>query len=1099
MRSFRISVDLLHNDLLQIAFTCCLAAAVFCPNLNAQAVAIAEVDGHVVDPSSQAVVGAQVRMTEIDKQQVRATVTDAQGRYALPNLPVGNYILDVTAQGFKSYRQTGIVLQVANNIEANVTMQIGSVNESISVSADAAMVETKENAISQVIDQKRIEDLPLNGRNPTQLITLTGAATTTPAGDLTGSKNIQGSNGSGTFSVAGGQANGLSYLLDGGDNNDAFSNVNLPLPFPDALQEFSVQTSAMPAQYGLHPGGVVNAVTKSGSNSFHGDLFEFLRNGDFNARQANTPARDTLKRSQFGGVAGGRIIRDKLFYFGGYQGTRQRSTPPSTISYVPTAAALNGDFSTLDSLQSAGGCQSSKAISLKNPFTGAAFPNNQIPVSLFDPAALKLARNYLPATTDPCGRTQYGIPANNPDDQYIGRVDYIRSEKHSMYGRYYLYDYTAQATFDGKNVLTTTVPGNADRSQTVTFGDTYSFSPTVLNSFHATFDRRRDNRGAAPNFISLSTLGVDTYQKLPNFLQITVSNYFNAGCGTCAQGFFNVNTFQLSDDFNIIRGRHQIALGVDGRKLQLNIANNQQVNAQVTFNGSLSGDALADFLLGKMSSFNQGNENPNALRQTVFAAYVQDTFRATRHLTLNFGLRWEPSLVPYDKYDRGNIFSPAAFNANQHSTVYPNAPAGLLFAGDALNPNGKAFSESHWLTSSPRAGLVWDPAGDGKQTIRSAFSLIHDTTELFFPERLTTNPPYASSVTLAPNPDTFSHPWASYPGGDPFPGAAIFPVGGTYVSLKSNMRPTYMMQWNLSYQRQLGKDWLVSANYLGNKTTHIWGSYDINSALYIPGSTAGTNQRRPLYLRNPAQGQFYSGIEQADDGGNSHYHGVLTSVQHRFANSFTLLANYTWSHCISDIDFQGELAGTLYQNQNDRSAEKGSCIFDHRSIFNSSAVAIVPSFENALLSRVASRWQIAPIFTAASGAPITLTDGGKDISMTGALLDRPNVISTKVYPDKQTVNQWINTAAFAVQPTGAFGNLGRTSLVGPGSWNIDLSLSRIFKPTERLGLEVRADSFNILNHPNWNAPAVSIASSTFGQITSFSSPRIIQLATKLRW
>ncbi|MDQ6678879.1 MAG: carboxypeptidase regulatory-like domain-containing protein, partial [Acidobacteriota bacterium] len=785
MRSFRILRDL------SIAFSFCFAAAVLSPNLHAQAVAIAEVDGRVADPSGEAVAGAQVRMTEIDKQQVRSTVTDAQGRYALPNLPVGNYTLEVTAQGFKSYRQTGIVLQVANNIEANVAMQIGSVNESISVSADAAMVETKENAISQVIDQKRIEDLPLNGRNPTQLITLTGAATTTPAGDLTGSKNIQGSNGSGTFSVAGGQANGLSYLLDGGDNNDAFSNVNLPLPFPDALQEFSVQTSAMPAQYGLHPGGVVNAVTKSGSNTFHGDVFEFLRNGDFNARQANTPARDTLKRSQFGGVAGGRILRDKLFYFGGYQGTRQRSTPPSTISYVPTAAALNGDFSTLDSLQSAGGCQSSKAIALKNPFTGAAFPNNQIPVSLFDPAALKLARNYLPASSDPCGRTQYGIPANNPDDQYIGRVDYIRSEKHSMYGRYFLYDYTAQATFDGKNVLTTTVPGNSDRSQTATFGDTYSFSPTVLNSFHATFDRRRDNRGAAPNFISLNTLGVEDYQKLPNFLQITVSNYFSAGCGTCAQGFFNVNTFQLSDDFNIIRGRHQIALGVDGRRLQLNIANNQQVNAQVTFNGSLSGDSLADFLLGKMSSFNQGNENPNALRQTVFAAYIQDTFRATQHLTLNFGIRWEPSLVPYDKYNRGDQFSQAAFNANQHSTVYPNGPAGLLFAGDALNKNGAAFSEAHWLTSSPRAGFVWDPAGDGKQTIRSAFSLIHDTTELFFPERLTTNPPYASAITLAPNPDTFSHPWASYPGGDPFPGAAIFPVGGTYVSLKSNMRPTY--------------------------------------------------------------------------------------------------------------------------------------------------------------------------------------------------------------------------------------------------------------------------------------------------------------------
>ncbi len=400
----------------------------FSPRVMAQAVAVAEVDGHVTDPSGQALANAQVRMTEVDKQQVHNAVTDNEGRYSLPNLPVGAYRLEVTAQGFKTYVQSGIVLQVANNITANVTMQIGSVSESIQITADAAMVETKENAVSQVIDTKRIMDLPLNGRNPTQLIMLTGAATTAPAGDLTGSKNIQGSNGSGTFSVAGGQANGLNFLLDGGDNNDAFSNVNLPLPFPDAVQEFSVQTNALPAQYGLHPGGAVNTVTSSGSNDFHGDLFEFLRNGDFNARQEGTLVRDSLKRSQFGGIVGGRIIRDKLFFFGGYQGTEQRSNPAATISYVPTAAALNGDFSILDGPASAGGCQKS-AITLKNPFTGAAFPNNQIPVSLFDPAALKVAKNYIPVSSDPCGKVQYGIPANNPDNQWIGRVDYVLSAR----------------------------------------------------------------------------------------------------------------------------------------------------------------------------------------------------------------------------------------------------------------------------------------------------------------------------------------------------------------------------------------------------------------------------------------------------------------------------------------------------------------------------------------------------------------------------------------------------------------------------------------------------------------------------------------------
>jgi hypothetical protein len=1075
------------------------AAFLFPSHAMAQAVAIAEVDGYVVDPAGAGVVGAQVKMTEVDKQQVHQTVTDAQGRYALPNLPTGPYQLEVTSKGFKDYVQTGITLQVANNVQLNVTMQLGSISERVEVAANAEMVETKDSSLSQVIDQQRMVDLPLNGRNPTQLILLTGASTTTPGGDLTGSKNIQGSNGSSTVSVAGGQANGVNYLLDGGDNNDAFSNVNLPLPFPDALQEFSVQTNALPAQYGLHPGGVVNAVTKSGANAFHGDLFEFLRNGDLNARQEGTNARDTLRRSQYGGVAGGRIIKDKLFFFGGYQGTRQRSNPPSTIAYVPTAAALAGNFSTLDALKSAGGCQAKSAIQLHvSSLSGAAaYVNNQIPVSQFDPASVKLATSYFPTSTDPCGTTLFGIPANNPDDQWIGRGDYVVSQKQSLYFRYYIYDFTAETTFNGTNLLTTTAAGNQDRAQTATFGDSYSISPTVLNSFHATFDRRRDNRGAAPNLISPQSLGVNSYELLPNYIDFSVSNYnLGGGCGTCAPGHFDVNTYQLSDDFTVIHGSHQFAFGVDARRLEMNIVNNQQVNGISTFSGSVTGDALADFLLGKMSSYVQGNPNPNAMRQYVTGVYAQDSYRISPHITLNYGLRWEPTLPAYDAQNRGNQFSQAAFNAGTVSKLYPNAPAGLLFYNDPGNKYGHAFTATHWLTSSPRIGLVMDPKGDGKQTIRTAFALMHDNPELFFNERWTTNPPYASSVTNT-NSTTgiqFSNPWGAYPGGDPFPGAAIFPIGGTYVSVPPSMKPTYMMQWNFSYQRQLAKDWLLTVNYIGNRTNHIWGAYDINPA--VPG-TGAANNRRLLYLQNPAVGKYYSSIVQADDGGISSYNGLLTSVQHRFANHFTLLANHTWSHCVSTVDFQGELAGPLYQNPNNRNGEKGSCIYDHRQIVVASLAIDSPPVGNAFLRKVTGGWQVSPIFTAASGAPLTPTDGGTDISETGQLLDRPNVAPNQpLYGSSQTLASWFNTAAFSKQATGTYGNAGRDIIIGPGNWNIDMALDRRFALKERFHLELRGDFFNIVNHGNWSNPTVSITSAQFGQITTFSSPRIIQMAAK---
>ena len=1095
----------------------CAAFFAFTPAIRAQEVAVAQVSGRVTDPSGAGIPGATVKMTEVDKQLAHETVSETNGNYQLPNLPVGAYIMEVDAKGFKTFRQTGIVLQVATNVTIPVLMQVGSISETVEVSANAGMVETKDTSIAQVTDQQRIVELPLNGRNLTSLLTLGGFGTSAPGGDLTGSKNMGGSNGSGTFSVAGGQANGVNYLLDGGDNNDAFSNVNLPIPFPDAVQEFNVQTSSVSAQYGLHPGGVVNIVTKSGSNSFHGDLFDFLRNYDLNARpkglvqvngSVNQPVRDSLKRNQFGGTAGGRIIKDKLFFFGGYQGTRQRSNPGQVTAHVPTSAALNGDFSALDGAKSGGGCLSA-ARALKDPTTGSPFPGNQIPVSRFDPAALKLVHTYIPTSSDPCGLLLYGQPANNPDDQWIGRIDWVANEKHTIYGRYFIYDFTAQTFFDGKNALTTGPnPGNQERSQTVTLGDTYTFSPTQVNAFHATFDRRRDNRGSAPNLFSPNDLGINMFDNIPNYIQLTISNYFNVACGTCAPGYFDVNNYQVSDDYTIIKGKHQFGFGFDGRKEQFNQTNNQQSNGQISFNGQTTGDALADLMLGKMSSYIDGNALSDYIRQTVFSFYAQDNFRVSSRLTLNYGLRWEPDLPSYDKYSRGNQFSLPAFLANYHTvdTRYPNAPAGLLFASDPNNPNGKTFAPNHWDTFSPRVGLVWDPAGEGKQTIRSGFAWIHDTIELFYPERWTTNPPYASSVSLTSG--QFSEPWATYPGGDPFPGASIFPSEGTYVTIPGDVHATYTMQWNLSYQRQVAANWKLTASYVGNRTNHILGAREIDPAVYLGlgactinsvsytscSTTSNTNQRRPLYLLNPVQGALYSSIVQTDDGNVAHYNALGLSVEHRFAHGVNWLANYTYSQCLSTYDFGGELAGNNYQNPSNRRAEMGRCNFDRRNIFNSSMVAISGGLGRGAVNAITKEWVLSPIVSIYDGQPITITDG-TDVSLTGVGADRPNLVTTSgVLP--HTLAQWFNPAAFAAQPVGTFGDLGRDSIVAPGSINWDMALSRDFKMKERYTLQVRGDFFNIMNHANWNGPSTGLTSSTFGQITSFSGPRLIQLALK---
>ncbi len=452
--------------------------------------------------------------------------------------------------------------------------------------------------------------------------------------------------------------------------------------------------------------------------------------------------------------------------------------------------------------------------------------------------------------------------------------------------------------------------------------------------------------------------------------------------------------------------------------------------------------------------------------------------------------------------------------AGFHSSQYPAAPAGLLFGHDGPNPNGCRFANSHWADTSPRLGMVWDPKGDGKQTIRAAFALMHENLELFYPERWTTNPPYASSVALGTNAGPFSNPWQGYVSptgvpGDPFPGAAIFPAQGTYVTIPPNVPVEYTLQWNVSYQRQLANNWLATATYIGNRTNNIPGSNDINVPIFQPGATTSNEPARRIFtLLNPTQGAYYSGVDQTDAGAVSTYHALLLKVEHRFSHGVTWLANFTDSHCITTWDFGGELAGNDYQNPLNRNAERGDCNFDRRHIFNSSMVAISGGLGEGFTKVLTKGWQVAPIVSFNSGQPFSVTDG-TDVSLTGEGSDRPNVIAG-VPSLPHTLNSWFNPAAFAgscalaayattpgCQTPGTFGNAGRDIFHNPGSIQWDMSASRIFQYRERYRFEFRGEFFNIMNHANWNGPSSAINSSTFGQITGFGGPRLIQLSLKL--
>ena len=570
----------------------CLVSVLAAGMAWAQAVAGSQVSGVVKDSSGGVLPGVEVTITKTDTGVARSVVTGPDGAYVFPNLPVGPYLLKVVLHGFNTYVQEGITLQVNTNPTIDVTLSVGNVGEQITVAANSTTIETRSPAVGQVIDNEQVTQIPLNGRQATELIFLSGLATNAPAGDLNTNKNFP----TVTISVAGGQANGMTYIMDGGTHNDPFNNLNLPTPFPDALQEFKVETSSLPARYGHHAASAVNLVTKSGTNVLRGNVFDFVRNYHFNARNFFAPARDSLRRQQFGGTLGGPVLKDKLFFFEGYQGRNEKSNPPVSTSFVPTAAMLSGDFTAI----AAPGC-SGRQITLA---AASGFVNNKIDPARFNPVALNILR-HIPVATDPCGRLQYGIPNNSTEHQNLSRADYTLSSSQSVFGRYLYAVYDNPATYD-TNALTLSRTGQNNQVHSVVTGHNWVLSSSMVNALHVTWNKTLNDR-PMPFYFSASDVGSTVVGAVPGFMGLTVTNGFNFGTGGTNPGYFNSNGFQVADDFDWIFGRHQLSFGGNWIRTRIETVNNRPSNGQFTFNGQTTGLGLADFLVGSVSNFLQGN------------------------------------------------------------------------------------------------------------------------------------------------------------------------------------------------------------------------------------------------------------------------------------------------------------------------------------------------------------------------------------------------------------------------------------------------------------------------------------------------------------
>ena len=876
------------------ALILCLYLLLFATATQAQTTGSGSIQGTVTDSSGALVSGAAVKLVESSTQVTLTTKTTSAGAYAFPNINVGTYSVTITAPGFETYTSTGNVLEIGSSIAINATMTIGSADVKVEVHSEGgAALQTEDATFKQTVDSTELTEMPLNGRHMTDLISLVGGTQSAGVGDATGSKFPTQST---TISIAGAQGNAVSYRLDGGDNNDYMGGGNGPLPFPDAVGQFSVETAALGAQSGSQAGGLVNVVTKSGTNSFHGSAFEYVRNNYLDAQNffsTCTPvapattctAKDTLHQNQYGGTFGGPVRipklfdgRNKLFFFAAFQRTKADQSTATQRAYVPTAANLAGDFSVTDPPPgSTGSNLCNAAVQLYDPITHIALPGNKYnqpggpALPQWNASALALIKQLPPINpavdVNNCGLVTYSIPNINFDNEFDTRVDYTLGTKDNLYVRYFLDSNQIPSFYSPTNILLTSQSGNPEiRWQTITIGENHVFSASVVNTLHLTGVRRKLSRGfnaATPN---INAFGIKDFQSVPSGLWINCSSTSGNHCNTIGGGsnllaVINDNIpIDVSDDVTWIHGKHQIVFGVSFVRNQLNVNNGYQSNGNLTVNGSYSGaDGNLDLLEGALSGFNQSLPQQNALRGSIPSLYAQDTFHVTKKLTLTAGIRWAPLYFPHDVFHRGSVFNMNAFLANQHSSVYPNAPAGIFYYGDAgVKP---AFTANSPLEFNPNFAIAYDVFGTGRTVFRAGTAYAYDQPNFFVQQRVQQNPPF--SAIVGPNTSgqlCLSDPWlvagsatsqgcgnlqpgtttpvAGASDVDPFPfnpASFVFPQQAQYIVLQPTYKMPNTMQWTASVQQQLAHGWNFQIFYTGNRTQHQLAATELNPAVYTPG------------------------------------------------------------------------------------------------------------------------------------------------------------------------------------------------------------------------------------------------------------------------